>query len=128
MNFSFRGENLSPELVIELDELMKAGQDLSRLHEKLAQANGIDTYSYEFEVMESCHIEFSDASGLARDYLDEHGEFDFEGFQSAWKIQSGPPLLAIAQQHMNIASLDDIKGLEEALMAAYRAGVESRDS
>lgn len=125
--FSFRGKPYSPELEINLDQLLEAGQDLSRLHEQLAQANGIDTYSYEFEVMESCDIEFSDATGLATGFLSKTGEFDLEGFSQAVRSsQIREDLLKLAQAHMQINSLDEIEGLEAALLAAYKAGAGTK--
>lgn len=125
--FSFRGENYSPELIINLDELMAAGQDFSRLYEQLAQANGIDSYSYAFEVMASCDIEFSDATGDAVNYLQESGAFDLEGFRKQWKTKhSNSQLLAIAREHLNINSLDEIEGLAAALQAAFDAGASKK--
>lgn len=122
INFSFQGEIHQPKLEINLDELIKAGQDFSRLHEQLAKANGIDNYSYLFEVMESCDIEFSDPSGLAVEFLNSHGEFDLNGFRAARMRAEIPSLLDIAQKHMKINSLNEMQGLEAALLAAYQAG------
>lgn len=116
-----------PELEINLDDLLNAGQDFSQLHKMLAQANGVDTYSYLYEVMEACDIEFSEASGLAAEYLDDQGQFDFEGFSQSWKQQqSHIDLLLLARRHMKISTLEEIEGLEAALRAAYQAGVDSR--
>lgn len=117
----------SPELEIDLDALLKAGQDFSRLHDQLAQANGIDTYSYAFEVMESCNIEFSDATGEAISYLQESGGFDLQGFkQSKQSFQSEQQLLEIAREHMKINSLGEIDGLKQALQAAFDAGASNK--
>jgi len=125
--FSFQGKHYSPELEINLDQLLEAGQDFSRLHEQLAQANDIDTYSYEFEVMESCDIEFSNATGLATEFLSDSGQFDLEGFSQALRgNQTQQNLLKLAQAHMQINSLDEIEGLEAALLAAYKAGAGTK--
>jgi hypothetical protein len=125
--FSFQGKHYSPELEINLDQVLEAGQDFSRLHEQLAQANGIDTYSYEFEVMESCDIEFSNATGLATEFLSNSGQFDLEGFSQALNSnQTQQNLLKLAQAHMQIDSLDEIEGLQAALEAAFLAGAQSR--
>lgn len=126
INFSFQGENYQPKLEINLDALLTAEQDFSGLYKQLAQANGIDTYSYLFEVMESCEIEFSNPSGLAVAFLGPEGEFDLQGFKAAWKGESSPSLLELAQRHMKIADLDEVEGLEAALQAAYQAGQSSR--
>lgn len=127
IEFSFQGQTYSPEVKINLDEVVLAGQDLSRLHAKLAQANGIDTYSYMYEVMESTEVVFSDATGLAMEFLSENGEFDFEGFRTTTAGGEVVLLLDLARQHMGIGRLDEIDGLEAALLAAYNAGKESTD-
>lgn len=126
IKFSFRGENYTPELIVDLDQLLKAEQDFTRLHEQLAQANGIDTYSYAYEVMESCEIEFSEATGDAVSFLQESGGFDLPGFkQSKQSFQSEQQLLEIARQHMRINSLDEVDGLKQALQAAFDAGASN---
>lgn len=127
IEFSFRGETYSPEVRINLDDVVSAGQDLSRLHAKLAQANGIDTYSYLYEVMESSEIIFSDATGVAKKYLSDSGHFDFEGFRAANRYNDNPSMLQVAQQHMKIEDLSEIEGLEDALLAAYNAGKDATD-
>lgn len=125
INFSFQGKTHNPTLEINLDQLLKAGQDFTRLHEQLAQANGIDRHSYLYEAMESCDIEFNQASGLALAFLNSRGEFDLQGFQEAWTRESSESLLVLAQQYMQIDRLDEIDGLEAALQAAYQAGIDS---
>jgi len=127
-HFSFQGKTFSPGLQIDLDALLTAGQNLSRLHERLARANDIDTYSYAYEVMESSDIEFSEATGLASEFMDEHGQFDLPGFSEAWKTeQMQQQLLHLAQKHMQINSLDEIEGLKQTLLAAYQAGAKKAD-
>lgn len=125
VNFSFQGKTFSPGLQIDLDTLLSSGQDLSRLHDRLARANDIDTYSYAYEVMESSDIEFSEATGLATEFVDQQGRFDFSAFSEAWQAeQMQQQLLQLAQKHMKINSLDEIEGLKATLLAAYRAGAE----
>jgi hypothetical protein len=125
--FSFQGEHYNPKLEINLDELLEAGQDFTRLHEQLAQANGIDTSSYEYEVMEASDVEFTDAKGLAAEFLSDSGEFDLEGFSQAWQNKRARlDLLHLAQNYMTIDSLDEIEGLEAALLAAYKAGAGTK--
>lgn len=122
IKFSFQGKTYSPETIINLDEVISAGQDLDRLHSKLAQANGIDTYSYLYEVMESSEVIFSEATGSAANFLSESGRFDFEAFRTANERSTPPPMLELARQYMKIERLEDIEGLEAALLAAYKAG------
>ncbi|MDH5786328.1 MAG: hypothetical protein OEZ16_12085 [Chromatiales bacterium] len=127
VEFSFKGETYTPEAVIDLDKVIAADQDLTRLHAKLAQMNGIDPYSYLYEVMESSEIHFSNATGSAAAYLNSEGQFDFEGFRAAYGQSGTPSMLQIARQHMQIDNLEQIEGLEAALLAAYQAGREGAE-
>lgn len=126
IEFSFQGEIYKPDIILHLDTLLDAGQDLSRLHEMIAEANNIDTYSYLFEVMESSPVIFSEAEGLAKSFLKESGEFDLHGFQQQRMSRQSDHLLAdIAREHMQVDTLDEIDGLAAALKAAYDAGVSN---
>jgi hypothetical protein len=88
VEFYFKGERYSPKTTIDLDLLMKSqnnSQDaLALMHPMLAKENGIDLYSYEFEIMLEEPIQFSEATGIATDYLRD-GQFFIEDFKKAWQ-------------------------------------------
>lgn len=120
--FSFRGMTHNPSLRIDLDALMRAQGEPGGLHVMLAKANGIDLYSYEFELMEDLPITFSAATGMATDYLDGT-DFDLAGFRLAWRKQQALDVLRpLALEYLHIADLSTEPALRDALLAAYRAG------
>lgn len=78
--FSFKGKNQSPSLVIDLDDFIKNNIEVSILTRLIATENKIDYYSYEYEVLESSPIVFSQATGIAKNFLN-NGVFDFDNYQ-----------------------------------------------
>jgi hypothetical protein len=122
VEFSFKGESYHPCALIDLDELIQNGQDLLNSHFVLAKANGIDTYSYLYETMESYPVSYANPGGLAQQCLD--GDiFDFEHFKSLWHNERHMHLItAIAKQHLSIESLENESAIKDALLAAYKAG------
>jgi len=127
IEFYFKGVQYLPSLVLDLDKMMvNAGQLQRRLYDTIALANNIDSYSYEYEMMLAEDIIFSDAKGLAEEFLHD-GHFDMDGFEQAWRNSQNRSLLVeIARVHMKIDNLDDHPQLEAALAAAYQQGKNSR--
>ncbi len=122
VEFSFKGQTLSPSAEIDLDTLMERQGSIPSLYLMIANANNIGAYSYELEVMESEEIHYSQAQGLAVDYI-HGGRFDQAGFEAAWhehKIVA--TLQAIASEHLQVDDLSGEAALRQALLAAYRAG------
>ena len=122
LSFSFKGETYELESVIDLNGCSGAPGEVPDFHRYLAQAAGIDPYSYLYEVLESHEIEFSDATGVAaRSCAD--GRFDWARFEQDrseerdWQI-----VRAIAQQMLGGRDLDADPELKAALLAVYRAG------
>jgi len=123
VDFSFRGETYHPSIELDLDQFVAQNSDFTTLHQTIAQANNIDTYSYLFEVMEATPIQFSDATGLAADYLQDN-QFDFAGFSQALKDkQLSQALNSIAQKTLNTDDIDKQPELKAALIAAYQLGL-----
>lgn len=122
IEFSFKGEGYSLTSNIDLDQLMQRDQSLPSIHALLAHDNNIDTYSYLYEVMLEAEIRFSDARGIAEDFLDD-GNFDQEGFMKAWQESRVVELLQpIATRELGIANLDQHQGLKNALVQAFNLG------
>jgi len=120
--FSFKGENYALTSNIDLDQLMEHDQSFPSLHAILARDNKIDTYSYLYEVMLETEIRFAHAQGIAAVFL-SNGEFDQEGFISAWQESKVLTLLQpIATRELGIANLDQHQGLKNALIQAYKLG------
>jgi hypothetical protein len=120
--FSFRGETHELDSVIDLDRCPGEPGEAPNFHRLLAQAAGIDPYSYLYEILESDEIEFSDATGVAvRSCRD--GRFDWSQFeQDLAEERDWPAVRAIAERIMGARDLDADPDLKAALLAAYRAG------
>ncbi len=123
--FSFRGRTYQPELVLDLDRFLTEERTPSEIYPLLAAANGIDPYSYEYEVLEVTPLEFDRPEGLARAYLEE-GRLDLEGLREALlRERRRQKLLEIARRHLRFESPETVPGLLEALEEAWQAGARN---
>jgi len=124
--FDFRGETFTPSATIELDQHMAQYGELPDFHQWLAKTNHIDPYSYQYEVLESCELEYSNATGIASDFLQD-SHFDVTGFQQHWFAQRRlRQLQEIAHLHLSVDDLEANPALKAALLEAYAAGKENR--
>lgn len=122
---SFQGKTHSPALTIDLDAVMQAHGYVPDLHASIAVDNGIDTYSYLYEVMEAQEIEYSQPTGLAAACY-AAGQFDAEAFAHLWHRQQALSVLGpIAKRHLDIDDLEQHPALQAALTAAFEAGKTS---
>ena len=120
--FSFKGQYFEPSITLELEKLLETGQREAGLYPLLAQANGIDLYSYEYEMLLAEPLAYSADQGLAHDFI-QAGRLDWDGLERAWKDRLlREQLTQIARQHMKIQDLSDIEGLEATLFQAFRLG------
>ncbi|MCM8857901.1 MAG: hypothetical protein LC541_20050 [Candidatus Thiodiazotropha sp.] len=125
ITFSFKGEVHTPLATIDLDDCMATSGALPPIHTLLAKLNNIDTYSYQFEVMELAEIHYSNARGLATQYLKD-GLFNTTGFEVAWQENQITRLLQpIASNILGIEDLNDHADLKAALMQAYKLGSDA---
>ena len=109
-------------MVVDLDAHVKSGRGFESLYPQLASSNNIDHYSYEYEVMLTENIIFSNATGLASEYLDD-GEFDYLSFKQALKDESISTLITkIANKYLKIEDLSKDPNLKAALMDAFKSG------
>jgi hypothetical protein len=125
VEFDYKGESHAPRMTLDLDALLAAEGAIPSIHALLAKANGIDSYSYQYEVMQDSDIVFDNAHGLAADYL-INGMFDQTAFIAAWHDSKELGLLQpIAQRELGIADLAQHPELKNALLQAYRLGADS---
>ena len=125
--FSFRGEEHTPSLTIDLDDFAKKDVDASVLFRLVAIENRIDTYSYQYEVLESSRILYSQATGAACQFLNNE-EFDFEGFKTCIKQTGMIDILAnIAKTTLDIDCFDEHESIQKALLQAFIAGREYQE-
>ncbi len=126
VKFDFKGEAYSPSLTIDLDQFLKNDGSFESIYSVLAKTNGIDTYSYLYEVMQTSDVSFSNAEGLATNHLKENC-FDLESFKAEWhESQVLNDLQLIAAQELGVVALADNQPLKKALVQAYRRGCESK--
>ncbi len=124
--FSFKGKNYSPSITLELDKYLAATGSLPDLYPLIANENNFDLYSYEYEVMQSVDIHFSQPQGLIADFI-TNGQLDHDAFQAAWQKQRiESRLLDIAKRHMNINDFTTQPQLKNALLDAYQQGKQDR--
>jgi hypothetical protein len=124
IEFSFKGEDFELHSTLDLDQQLERHMSLESMHHVLAVEHGIDTYSYLFEVMQVADILYDNPQGRAADYLHD-GEFDFEAYAEE-NATDGllAPLQAIALREMGVDDLEQHPKLEQALLRAYRLGLE----
>jgi len=126
--FDYRGVSHNPASTIDLDALMENHASLAGIHRMLANANNIDTYSYEYEIMQVSEIAYDNPQGLAKEFASDGG-FDIAGFEQAWHTRKKTTLVTeLAQKIMGRDDFDEQPKLIEALLAAYDAGKNSENS
>ena len=122
LTLSFKGETYALDSVIDLDDCLGEPGEVPNFHQLLARAAGVDPYSYLYEVLEAYEIEFSDATGVAKQNCHD-GQFDWAQFvQDRHEERDWPLVRAIAQRTLGARDVDADPKLKAALLAAYRAG------
>lgn len=120
ITFHFKGTQFSPNAELDLDTLMQQHGSLPQLHQMLAQRNDIDLYSYEYEMMLTEDVQFSDASDLAKEFLID-GHFDQSRFEQQWHENYVLTKLApIVKQHLDIDDIEQHQELKTVLLAACK--------
>jgi len=120
--FSFKGEDLSPFALIDLDKYMESGEELPALELVVAQQNNINVHSYEYEVMQMAEFVYSDPKGLAVDFYKANA-FDMQGFKDSWEqMRVLEKLQKIAKQVLDIDDFASQEGIKQAMLAAYQLG------
>ena len=120
--FSFKGETYPLDSVIDLDRCLGEPGATPVFHRFLAQAAGIDPYSYLYEILESHPIEFSDATGVAARSCRD-GRFDWDLFERELRAERDwQAVRTLAESIMGARDWDADPALKAALLAAYRAG------
>ena len=127
IHFSFKGENHSPSITVELDRYIETTGTLPDLYQLIARENDFDLYSYEYEMMQAQDIVFSNPQGLVTDFIN-NGVLDFTAFKSVFKQQKVlHQLQDIAKEQMQIENLEQQPDLKEALIQAYSLGRNIRN-
>ncbi len=123
--FSFKGVEHSPSSVIDLDIFSQGEQAIDNVFHLVANENKIDNYSYEYEMLESATVVFSEPTGIASEFMSDNF-FDLDGFKKQQEQGDAlQKLQAIARDVLNIDDIESNKEIKNALLKAYQAGKES---
>ena len=125
VEFSFKGDVFSPSAIIDLDQVMAQQDPQPSFHLMIAQENAIDTYSYLYEVMEQAEVIFTDAQGIAAEFLND-GSFNLLALQEVWceaKLEQMYQEIAVTE--IGADALTQYPGLKNALVKAYELGKKS---
>jgi len=126
IEFNFKGEYVTASAELNLDELLQKHRTIPPLHQLLATLNNIDSYSYEYEILLSEDVRFSDAKGPAADFLTD-GQFDQIAFEQYWHEQALLQQLApTIKQQLDIDDINQHPALKSVLLAAYQIGSNSQ--
>lgn len=119
MTFYFKGEKLELSTTIVLDAYIEKGNSIPPFYTLLARSNNIDVYSYEYEIMQQENVTFTQAEGLAKEFLD-NGVFDHEGFSQKWREEKLlRELVSMVKRNMNIDDINSVPGLKQTLIEVY---------
>lgn len=122
IEFYFKGEQFSPSVTLDLDELMQQHGTFPELHQMLAQLNDIDSYSYEYEIMLAEEVQFSNAQGSVKQFFFD-GSFDQAGYEQQWHENNVLlQLSSIIKQQLNIDDIQQHPELKKVILTAYQYG------
>ncbi len=122
--FYYQGKKIQAHREINLDKIMRTGGEWPDLYPQLASSIGLDTYSYQYEVMLSEPIKYDQASGLAKQSL-ENNQFDFNAFKQAWHEQQMMHQIdTVCQQFLEGFETGQQAAIKPALVAAYQLGLK----
>lgn len=125
VEFSFKGETICLSTTIALDDFRDLSADPAAFHAILAARNGIDAYSYHYEVMCEEAVRFDNAQGQATGFCAD-GEFDLDAYvasRQSSKILA--QLRQLASRDLGIADLEQHPELKNALLQAYALGQQN---
>lgn len=123
--FFFKGQKLSPSMVVDLDIHLRSKNNIHELYPLLAKNNNIDLYSYEYEILQAENLVFSEAKGLAEPFLN-NGTFDIDAFGQALHDEKIIGIVSnIAKTILSVDDLDEQPVLKTALIEAYKLGQQS---
>jgi hypothetical protein len=127
VNYSFKGEDFTPSITLELDAYTKISDNFAGLHTKIAQQNKIDTYSYAFDAMEAYPLTFHSPEGNVIDYVND-GECDLAGYKAY--LKQSEMMEEISQIATDILGITDINQqnnikIKEAMISSYNAGIDN---
>ncbi len=122
VEFFFKGNKISSSIDLDIDHHMQSTGKLPVLYPLLARASALDMYSYEYEMMQTEMVLFSQPEGMIAEFIHE-GQLDIAGFEKAWlESEILEQLKAIANKYLTADHSKLSDELIAALLEAYRLG------
>ncbi|ATX81758.1 hypothetical protein Ga0123462_0889 [Mariprofundus ferrinatatus] len=122
IEFSFKGETVTPSTRVDLDPVMRNHNHLEVIYDKIAASIGLDSYSYQYDVLTMEEIVFSDPEGPVSAFV-HNGKLDIDGFRDVWLEENiTDAVRPIAKKYLKIDNLNEHIELKHALIESYRAG------
>lgn len=104
---------------------MRTSGIFSELYQLIAKENNFDLYSYEYEMMQSEEIVFTQPSGLVKSFITD-GKLGIDVFIAAYLEEKVlEKLVLITERHMMINDLSEHPDLKQALLEAHQLGKQS---
>ena len=123
--FDFKGEHYTPSAKIDLDDFVENDKELSNIFSSIAAQNQIGLYSYEYEVLLSSEIIFSQPEGSAKQFYTD-AKFDLDRFRDEYhENKMLHAIEEIAREYLQVDELEQNPALKRALLKAYRYGRET---
>ncbi len=124
IEFSFKGKEHKPSVILDLDEIMTKGSTIPPLHQYIASLNNIDNYSYEYEMLLAEDIIFSDAEGEVTHFI-QNDHFDQVAFERDWHEHALLNKLApMIKQQLDIDNINQHPELKSVIISAYQIGCD----
>lgn len=125
IKFSFKGVNHNASLTLDLNDYMRTSCIFPNLYPLIAKENNFDMYSYEYEMMQSEEIVFTEPSGLVENFFTDE-KLDIDAFIAAYREEKVlEKLVLITERHMLINDLSEHPELKQALLEAHQLGKQS---
>lgn len=122
MQFYFKGEEHNYQTEVKLPLHLGNMTDFYyNLPRKIAEKNGVDTYSYMYDMMESTPIEVIAAQGYVSRFL-ENGTVSMDEFAAECQKITPERLLQDIAKRVDTQS-ENALTLEKALTQAYQIGL-----
>ena len=125
VEFDFKGQHHELCIDLDLDQAMETAGALPPMHALVARHNHIDTYSYEYEMMQAETIKYSSSHPLVDEHIIE-SLLDIVAFETSWhEYRQLEECQKIAEKYLSINDLQQYPELKYALLEAYRLGAKN---
>lgn len=138
LSFDYRGQSYQMSAELNLSDYSSQIDDcdpdvplavLLDVPQLIAQAHGVDVWSYEFEIMQQSDIWYDNAQGLAAGCVRD-GSFDLAAYRAAWQQQVDVTLSPVLDRLCALAGAGTAEvrqAIRQAWGQGYAAGRADAD-